>query len=380
MSSFLIPSSLQSKFELPKGVSIYNCNGRADAKELTEKMYGSLVRYINDASTYVSALVLDHLKKYNAELIEIQTTIVEKASAGQEDTMAMLMGEDSGCGLLYWYKGCFVRLTVKEITTTMEICGPMALDIGAIHNEFRNFLAPKKRAAVSILLQGTHGMTTKKVDFTPPVIDDLALNYGANFPDINKKIISKLEESKSGLMCFHGAAGCGKTTFIKYLTSKINREFIFIPVGLAGELSSPAFLTLLMNHPNAILVLEDAEQALQSRETDHWNSATIATLLNITDGILGTLLNITIIATYNADKQTIDKALLRKGRLALDYTFDKLSIEDAHKLAIHLKKDPNQFSGPTSLADIYNAEEETGYIEPVKKSMGFGFASATLKS
>lgn len=216
---------------------------------------------------------------------------------------------------------------------------------------------------------------TKSVDFEPPVIDDLELNYGMGFKKVDEQLVKKLKTNKSGLFMFHGGIGTGKSFYIKHLTSKIDREFIFIPVGMAGELASPSFVSLLLEHENAVLVLEDAEQALQSREVDHWNSAVVSTILNLSDGVLGTVLSISILASFNADKQTIDKALLRRGRLCFSHMFNPLTIPEAKRLAVHLKKDPAFIEGivsSTSLADIYNAEDNTGYVAPVEKVMGFG--------
>ena len=369
-----------SSFVLPSGLSVYDNNGRVDIKVLVEKRYGGLCNHLRDDRAYVSAPLLGYLALKGAEEIEKHWVLAEDEKEN-EDPYDVLVGyEGSVTYSVYFYKEVFIRVCLSKDVSTVELCGSPKHDLSAIHEEFKPFLAPRKRAAVSILLQTQHGLTTKSVDFEPPVIDDLALNYGAGFPDIDKQIVKKLEAGKAGLMCFHGRAGTGKTSYIKHLTSRINREFIFIPVGMAAELASPSFLSLLLNHERAILVMEDAEQALQSRETDHWNSSTIATLLNLSDGILGTLLNITIIATYNADRQMIDKALLRKGRLSFDYTFDALALEDARRLAAHLGKDPNQFTGPTSLADIYNSEDNTGYVAPVVKSMGFGFGAALPQS
>jgi hypothetical protein len=340
-----------------------------------EQVLKSTAQSIDDNRDYLSIKVLSHLKVYKAELVECSKNVSDGTVRQDDDgDLAAILGGgyDNGRSYyLYWYKGCLLELEGNDGTVNLGIYAPIGHAIEPIHAEFAPYLAPRKRAAVSVLLNSPHGMTTKSVDFEPPVIDDLEMSYGEGFGKVDEQIMKKLGEKRSSLMCFHGPPGVGKTAYLKHLTSRVDREFIFVPVGLAGELSSPGFLNLLLEHQEAILVLEDAEQALQSREIDHWNSSTIATLLNLSDGILGALLNITIIATYNADKQGIDKALLRKGRLAFDHTFEKLSAKDAKRLAIHLKKDPSFIHGPTSLADIYNAEDDTGYVEPEEKVMGF---------
>lgn len=346
-----------------------------------ERVLKSTVRSIDDGRDYTLSLVLTHLKGQGGEMVECSENIRAenpgRSDCANGDIPALWGDLDAGRSYyLFWYKGCLLELEAFDGKTTIHFFSPVALNLEPIHREFAPFLAPRAKAEVSVLLNTPHGMTTKSVDFEPPVIDDLEMSYGEGFVKVDEQIVHKLGEKRSALMCFHGPPGVGKTAYIKHLTSRIDREFIFVPVGLAGELSSPSFLNLLLEHREAILVLEDAEQALQSRETDHWNSSTIATMLNLTDGLLGAMLDVTIIATYNADKQTIDKALLRKGRLSFDHTFNKLSAKDARRLALHLKKDPSFITGPTSLADIYNAEDDTGYVAPEEKVMGF---AATMK-
>ena len=98
------------------------------------------------------------------------------------------------------------------------------------------------------------------------------------------------------------------------------------------------------------------------------NSTQLSTILNITDGLLGDILKIAVIATYNADDKIIDSALLRKGRLKHKHYFDKLPIEDAKALAEHLKLKID-IDKPMSLGDVYNHEEENYSNTPTK--MGF---------
>lgn len=346
-----------------------------------EKTYSSLSGRITDERSFDADKIGKYLLSNGAAILE-QKILVRKSLLTNINDMMPSFISDGDSSSTYLYKDTIVSIHSGESDNYyIAINWPIKISNGydAVYKELLQFLIPEDKSAarVSILMKNRHGsMKVEPIAFKAPIIDDLELNYGKGFTKVYDKIVDKLNESRAGLICFHGPAGTGKTTFLKHLTTKINREFIFIPVGMAPHLADPDFLTLLMSHKESILVLEDAEQALTSREVDVGNSSVIATMLNICDGLIGSLLNITVIASYNADRQTIDKALLRRGRLAFDYTFDKLSTEDARRVAIHLKKDPNQINEPTSLADIYNAEDDTGYIPPVQKTMGFGFATS----
>lgn len=271
---------------------------------------------------------------------------------------------------LYLYRDNLVRLKRNDDETFAVDCyHPVSRP--CIIGDFASYLIKEKgESRVSVLISRNGGLAASKVTFAPPVITDLELNYGTGFNKTHDKIVEKLNARNGRLFIFSGTAGSGKSTYLKHLSSIIDREFIFVPVNMADKLGSPDFITLLMGKKEAVLILEDAEQAVQQRGTGGDDSA-VATLLNLSDGILGSLLNVTIIVTFNADRSSLDRALLRKGRLAFDYDFGPLKIEDAQKLMKHLGKS-DEVKAPMTLADIYGSGEDTGYVPPPPmRQMGF---------
>jgi len=118
-----------------------------------------------------------------------------------------------------------------------------------------------------------------------------------------------------------------------------------------------------MENRNCILVIEDAEKILTSRENEK-NSA-VTTLLNLTDGLLSDCLNIQIICSFNTSINKIDQALYRKGRLIAKYKFEKLAVDKANKLAENLGYSV-QFDQPTSLTEVFNWEEQHFQNEKMK--------------
>jgi ATP-dependent 26S proteasome regulatory subunit len=123
-----------------------------------------------------------------------------------------------------------------------------------------------------------------------------------------------------------------------------------------------------MENLNSILVIEDAEKILTSRE-DEKNSA-VTTLLNLTDGLLSDCLNIQIICSFNTDISRIDSALLRKGRLIAKYNFKPLAVKKANALARSLGLN-SHFSEPTKLTDIYNDADIGFEAQETKMAIGF---------
>jgi hypothetical protein len=130
---------------------------------------------------------------------------------------------------------------------------------------------------------------------------------------------------------------------------------IFIPQELAYQIASPSFLSLLMDFPNSILIMEDAENVIKDRLGDQ--NSPVSNILNISDGLLSDCLNLQLICTFNTDIGKIDKSLLRKGRIITKYEFKELRLDKANKLA----KDKGLktiFKKSVTLAEIFNSDED----------------------
>jgi hypothetical protein len=106
-----------------------------------------------------------------------------------------------------------------------------------------------------------------------------------------------------------------------------------------------------MDNNDSVLVIEDAEPALEKRNAGGRSSA-VSNVLNLTDGLLSDCLKISILATFNTSEKNIDSALTRKGRLLMNYKFDKLSKEKSQALLKKLGHNV-EVKEPMTLADIY---------------------------
>jgi hypothetical protein len=228
-----------------------------------------------------------------------------------------------------------------------------------------------KQKSKIYILSSEYGDLTFTALPMPSTDMNLSLNYGPDFQEVHNKLISNLNSTTSGLYLFYGAPGTGKSSYIKHLLSVgINRKMAYIPVGLIDKLTHPDMVPLLMNNKNIILILEDAEKALLARDISQ-DSAIVSTILNLTDGFIGQAINISIIATFNTEKDKIDEALLRKGRLRMSHEFKKLSVVNGKKLASSLGIDPSHIVEDMSLAEVYNYEEDVNYKAPEERRVGF---------
>jgi len=232
-----------------------------------------------------------------------------------------------------------------------------------------------KQGNVYLICQDNiEGTYLKKFDVRLPNSDiDVELNYGKEFAKKYDKILEKLKDTqKSGLVLFSGVPGSGKTTIVKNIAMNIDKKIIFVPPGTVDIITTPGFLNFMLDHKNSILLIEDAEKVIRSREGEGGNPEGVSNILNLTDGVLGDCLNLFIIATFNTPREKIDKALIRKGRLVAEHHFEELTAEQAN---IILKKIGSKRVAEKSmtLAEIYNEEGgmEEKEKESEKKRIGF---------
>lgn len=198
---------------------------------------------------------------------------------------------------------------------------------------------------------------------------DLNINYGEGFSKVNSNIQDFMNSSNTGLILFHGEPGTGKTSYVRYLLSNLNKNIVYIPPNLLSKLASPEFLDFILKNKDLILLIEDAEEIIMSRE-ESGNSTGVSSLLNLTDGILGDCLKIKIIATFNMKLENIDKALLRKGRLVIRHKFSKLSVKDSNTLLKKIGKNIIT-TEPMTLGEIYNFGGQDFFIDENVRKIGF---------
>jgi SpoVK/Ycf46/Vps4 family AAA+-type ATPase len=227
----------------------------------------------------------------------------------------------------------------------------------------------REDSKISLIVQ--NGISLDTVEYGVKIKDiNVELNYGKKFIPTYNNIIKRLNgKSDKGIVLLHGEPGTGKTSLIKYIAKKVKKEILFVPPSMAESITSPSFIPFLMDHSDSILIIEDAERILTSREQQGSNLG-VTNILNLSDGILGDCLNIQVVATFNTNLKNIDTALLRKGRLIAEYEFGKLNIEESNKLLSHLGKDVAT-DKPMTLTEIYNVDTEEFRSTKTRQAVGF---------
>lgn len=226
-------------------------------------------------------------------------------------------------------------------------------------NEIRNnCLADKKPNKFNIIVK--EGMHLSLKEGEPISINsDIDLMYNEDFKPIHDKITSFLQNDDTGIVILHGKQGTGKTSYIRYLISNnINKKIIYVTPDMMKCLSSPDIIPFMLENKDSILILEDCEELLRSRKGKDTVNSGLINILNMSDGLLGDILHVKFICTFNESMKDIDMALQRKGRLVARYEFKSL---DKNKVKILNEKYnlgiPDVNINDMTLAEAFNFKD-----------------------
>jgi hypothetical protein len=345
---------------------------------------GELPSYKRYRENFYKEKIVNFLNKNGGQLVQLgEEVLISKSMEDleNEEEPFIIGGEiivpsfDYEDGSIYFYKDNFIQITSEngKEKDKCKLTFYYPTSVKCVDEEFTQFMDIDKRPNIFMVNQDYGNFNFSKFNINLPETFDIGLNYGKNFESVSEKMIKSLHENSSGLYMLHGRPGTGKTTYIRYLASVLKKDVIFFPTSFVDEITNPSILSLLKKKQDCVMILEDAEKALTKRSLSDQPSL-VSTLLNMTDGILGDILKLNVIVTYNCDRQDIDEALLRKGRLKAEYSFQGLKQDEAKKLIKKLDIDIKPEDNMT-LADIYYAksdEELIGNIKTLEKpKIGF---------
>lgn len=242
--------------------------------------------------------------------------------------------------------------------------------VEAIIREIKKFKERKtiNSSQISLLVSTRTGIETKVMKITKPKLS-IADNYNDDFKQIHQTILKRLsKKNDKGLVLLHGKPGTGKTSYIRFLISSVKKSVIFLPPNMANAITNPDLISILIDNPNSIFVIEDAENIVVDRKKN--GNSPVSALLNISDGLLSDCLNIQVICSFNTDISKIDNALMRKGRLIAKYEFKELDVPKAQALSIKLGF-TTELNSSMTLTAIYN-QEETDF-QQIKRGNSIGF-------
>jgi len=274
---------------------------------------------------------------------------------------------DERCYFLHLEEGITLRFDTEKEGVQMfydHKSNPKTVEL--FKKELKELKKKVTKFEIGFLQSEMGSLFIKFREFTP-YVEDLTKFLGDEVESLRQEMVTSInDKSDSGLYLLHGQPGTGKTSFIKTILSNVSNKAIYITPGFADQLASPDLIGVLMDHPNSVLIIEDAETVLMKRQAD--NSNAVSNLLNLTDGFPADFLKLNIICAFNTKLDDIDPALLREGRLKGIHEFTKLSIPKAHELANHLGKEI-EITQPMTLAEVCNS----GSLQRKLAVNGIGF-------
>lgn len=250
-----------------------------------------------------------------------------------------------------------------------------------------DYLCKDHKNTVYSIVQTKNGISTQVVGLggSPLEQDNYHPEVITDFQYVVEEFKKKLPSGR--IVILDGQAGTGKTHMLRSMFSELDAIFLVIPVSMLSSLDSPQFLPVLLelkeNHNKPIiLIIEDGDHILISRKSD--NLSSLATLLNLSDGILGALIDLRIVITTNATIKEMDEAILRPGRLCKRINVPCLEYEQSNCIFKRITGDVERDLPKSkfyTLAEIYawahhgaavSAQEKTP-----KRTIGFQIHSET---
>lgn len=183
---------------------------------------------------------------------------------------------------------------------------------------------------------------SRRSDLPLRSLDSVVLRDGQKervVADLRRFLGSEAEYAKRGLpwhrgYLFDGPPGTGKTSLAKALAEHLQLDIWYLPL---GDISKDTNLLNLLSavQPRSLLLLEDVDVFAAARNRDEeassdGGSLSLAGLLNALDGAATPHGLISILTTNDA--KSLDKALVRSGRIDMSERIDLPDSEQAGRL------------------------------------------------
>jgi hypothetical protein len=206
---------------------------------------------------------------------------------------------------------------------------------------------PRSSGRVFVMVSGPGGIELQAVGVASVPLE--RTNYPDDVLGAFDHVVKDFQNTTpcGRIVILDGEPGTGKTYLVRgLLDSCPDAIFVMVPSNLISEIGGPSLVQAIMGNRGrddkaaTILIVEDADMCLAPRAAD--NMGSISALLNISDGILGNLLDIRILATTNAKAEDLDPAILRDGRLCRRTHVGNLTREQAEDVLKRLGGDHEQ--------------------------------------
>lgn len=177
-------------------------------------------------------------------------------------------------------------------------------------------------------------------------------------------------DSSAAVLILYGPPGTGKTSFLKHMLCRRKTNAIVTYDELVLQ-DDRFFIDFLTNDDHEVMVVEDADLLLTSRESDH--NVIMSKFLNVSDGLVK-IANKKLVFTTNISQiNKVDPALTRKGRCFGTVEFRKMTPDEARNAAraANLPEQDWYSKREWALAEIFNQDTDDIVEQTSTRKVGF---------
>lgn len=196
-----------------------------------------------------------------------------------------------------------------------------------------------------------NGLVLEPMELLAADYDNIGLYFNDDTLKLTNKLIKKINKTDKGISIIYGKRGCGKTTLLSYISSKLDKNIIFLPISMIDStINTGAFKTIIDN--DSVLIIDDCE--ILNSELYGKSSLTFANLLQIVDGLYSDEFLLNIILCFNVAEETdIDEEILDCNNLLSIIQVEDLKKSKAAELGKFLKL-KNKIETSMPLINILN--------------------------
>ena len=250
-----------------------------------------------------------------------------------------------------YIKGDTRSSEVSKSTLTAYVIGSPFLAQEVIGYLDANYPMSRRATVDWHYMSSTGGATHTSI-----TLDEAAHIKPEYYPWIKDPVVffQKYLKSTSCLMFLAGAAGTGKTSYLRRMIYE-NKLHVMVAYDRRLFNSDDLFMSFLGGRSN-LLVLEDSEEFLQSRDL---GNGMISRFLNASDGLIRPKDKKIIFTTNYKEFKDIDQALLRPGRCFEFVEFRALCYSEAVAAAKAANQPELKDKRDYTLAEIFNQDAKT---------------------
>lgn len=201
---------------------------------------------------------------------------------------------------------------------------------------------------------GAHGL-----EYTSMPIKNDRKFYSSMYPYINggdiDGYIDNFLNSTANVLILKGDPGLGKSALINkmILDSEVKAYVVYDPQVMRTDALYSRFVTQTFRDGGGLMVMEDADVMLSSREVSQ--NETMSKILNLADGIIDTSSAKFVFSANIKNVHDIDEALTRPGRCFDIVDFRTLTREEAEAAAKDIGKELQGDKKEYTIAEIFNS-------------------------